>query len=82
MILELEELIPELDDDDDEAPEDRPEPDRVRIWATREQMLALSQHGSAVAARGRPRCQFCGNPMDPDGPHVCPAMNGHHPTGS
>ena len=28
------------------------------------------------SARGRPRCQFCGNPMDPEG-HVCPATNGH-----
>lgn len=53
-----------------------PEPARVRLWATREQMLALSRHGAAVAARGRPRCPLCGNPMDPEG-HTCPAMNGH-----
>ena len=45
-------------------------------WATREQMLALSRHAVAVAARGRPRCPFCDNPMDPEG-HTCPAMNGH-----
>jgi uncharacterized repeat protein (TIGR03847 family) len=74
MLLELEELLPETEDEPDE--EDGPEPDRLRIWATREQMLALSRHASEVAARGRPRCQFCGNPMDPEG-HVCPAMNGH-----
>ena len=53
-----------------------PERDRLRLWATREQMLALSRHGAEIAARGRPRCQFCGNPMDPEG-HQCPAMNGH-----
>lgn len=53
-----------------------PERERLRLWATREQMLALSRHGAEVAARGRPRCQFCGNPMDPEG-HQCPAMNGH-----
>jgi uncharacterized repeat protein (TIGR03847 family) len=81
MLLELTELLPgeEDQDEEDDPPEDGPEPDRVRIWATREQMLALSRHGSAVAARGRPRCQFCGNPMDPEG-HTCPAMNGHRST--
>ena len=53
-----------------------PERERLRLWATREQMLALSRHGAEIAAQGRPRCQFCGNPMDPEG-HQCPAMNGH-----
>lgn len=52
-------------------------PELIRVWATREQMLALSRHGAAVAAQGRPTCQFCGNPIDPEG-HNCPAMNGHH----
>jgi len=74
MLLELEELLPEEEGDEGTA-EDR-EPDRLRLWATREQMLALSRHGAAVAARGRPRCRFCGNPIDPEG-HTCPAMNGH-----
>jgi uncharacterized repeat protein (TIGR03847 family) len=50
--------------------------DRLRLWATREQMLSLSRHGALVCSRGRPPCQFCGNPLDPEG-HVCPAMNGH-----
>jgi uncharacterized repeat protein (TIGR03847 family) len=76
MLLELEELVPETEDEAVEVP-DAPEPARMRMWATREQMLALSRHGAAVAARGRPRCQFCGNPMDPEGRHMCPAMNGH-----
>ena len=39
-------------------------------------MLSLSRQGALVCARGRPTCQFCGNPLDPEG-HVCPAMNGH-----
>ena len=38
--------------------------------ATREQMLALSRHAVAVAARGRPRCPFCDNPMDPRATHA------------
>ena len=74
MLLELQELVEGADEDEPDP--DLPEPARVRLWATREQMLALSRHGAAVAARGRPRCRFCGNPMDPEG-HACPAMNGH-----
>ncbi|MEW6059133.1 MAG: DUF3090 family protein [Actinomycetota bacterium] len=78
ILLELEELVQE------EGKEDEgmvpafagPDPERIRLWATREQMLALSRHSAAVAARGRPLCQFCGNPIDPEG-HTCPAMNGH-----
>jgi uncharacterized repeat protein (TIGR03847 family) len=74
MLLELEELVPDADEQTEDP--DAPEPARLRMWATREQMLALSRHGAAVAARGRPRCRFCGNPIDPEG-HMCPAMNGH-----
>jgi uncharacterized repeat protein (TIGR03847 family) len=77
MLLELEELVAEEDDETEDAEdEDAPDPDRLRVWASREQMLALSRHGAAVAARGRPKCRFCGNPIDPEG-HTCPAMNGH-----
>jgi uncharacterized repeat protein (TIGR03847 family) len=54
------------------------EPNRVRFWATREQMLSLARHGAAVCAAGRPRCQLCGAAMDPEG-HACPALNGHRP---
>ena len=94
MLLEIEELVEledEPEDEQDESvdePEDEtapvaetegPEPDRVRLWATREQMFALARHGAAVAERGRPRCRFCGNPIDPEG-HMCPAMNGHRET--
>jgi uncharacterized repeat protein (TIGR03847 family) len=91
VLLEVEELVPEEDgeeeDDEEEehvAREAMPEataepsiePQRVRVWATREQMLSLARHGAAVVAAGRPLCQFCGNPLDPAG-HTCPAMNGH-----
>jgi uncharacterized repeat protein (TIGR03847 family) len=80
LLLELEELVPGSEDEDetqdDASDVDGPEPETIRLWATREQMLALSRHAVAVAARGRPRCPFCDNPMDPEG-HTCPAMNGH-----
>lgn len=79
IFLQIEELVPETEEEEEpeEQPErERSEPARIRLWATREQMLALSRHGAATVARGRPLCQFCGNPMDPEG-HTCPAMNGH-----
>lgn len=75
-MVEIEEFQPELQEDDP-ARLLVQEPETVRLWASREQMLALSRHGAAVAERGRPACQFCGNPLDPRG-HTCPAMNGHH----
>ncbi|HJS26292.1 MAG TPA: DUF3090 family protein [Actinomycetota bacterium] len=76
MLLELEELVETPEESESEEASEGPEPARVRLWATREQMFALARHGAAVAARGRPKCRFCGNPMDADG-HMCPAMNGH-----
>jgi uncharacterized repeat protein (TIGR03847 family) len=74
MLLEVEELVPEPEEPGEDL--EVPEPARVLVWGTREQMLALSRQGAEVAARGRPRCRYCGNPLDPEG-HVCPAMNGH-----
>jgi uncharacterized repeat protein (TIGR03847 family) len=75
LLLEVEELLEEEEDEENEV-EDEREGERLRLWATPEQMLSLSRHGALVCARGRPPCQFCGNPMDPEA-HVCPAMNGH-----
>jgi uncharacterized repeat protein (TIGR03847 family) len=72
LLLEVEELL------DEEEPEQEREGERLRMWATPEQMLSLSRHGALVCSRGRPTCQFCGNPLDPEG-HICPAMNGHGP---
>jgi uncharacterized repeat protein (TIGR03847 family) len=74
-LLEIDEYVPEVEDDDPRSLLVG-EPDSISLWASREQMLALARHGEAVVSRGRPRCQFCGNPIDPEG-HVCPATNGH-----
>ncbi|MDH4112880.1 MAG: DUF3090 family protein [Actinomycetota bacterium] len=74
-VLEIEEFIPEVEGEEAlTAPEG--EPDNVQLAATREQMFALSRYAAAVVERGRPTCQFCGNPIDTGG-HACPAMNGH-----
>ena len=79
VLLEAEEYTETAEEGEEEAqptPLGR-DPGKVRFWTSPEQALALARHGAAVAAAGRPRCQFCGNPLDPEG-HVCPAMNGHH----
>jgi uncharacterized repeat protein (TIGR03847 family) len=36
---------------------------------------AFCERAQKVVAAGRTPCQFCGNPMDPDG-HLCPRANG------
>ena len=36
---------------------------------------AFCERARAVVSAGRPTCDFCGNPLDPDG-HLCPRMNG------
>lgn len=77
LLLEMEQLLPETEEEDEEAEE----ADRVRVWATREQMLSLSRHGALVCQKGRPACELCGNPKDPEG-HACPATNGHRKLGS
>lgn len=80
LMLEVEELIPEeegAERPEESTEESQAEPQRVRFWATREQMLSLARHGANVCAAGRPLCPFCRNPLDPSG-HQCPAMNGHH----
>ena len=64
----------------DEEEETR-EPSVARFAATRAQAQALAEHAEAVVEAGRPRCRFCGFPMDASG-HACPAMNGHRETGA
>jgi len=48
----------------------------VRFWCTREQVRALARWGIEVVSRGRPNCNQCGEPMNPEG-HFCPKKNGH-----
>ena len=79
ILLELVELVPGQEEAEEAVEVDEElelDAERLRLWATRDQMLALSRHGAQVVASGRPTCQFCGNPIDPEG-HRFPAMNGH-----
>ena len=39
------------------------------------QALGFVERARTVVSAGRPSCQFCGGPIDPDG-HLCPRANG------
>jgi uncharacterized repeat protein (TIGR03847 family) len=69
-------LIEPQSGDEEEGSE---EPDSVRFLLRRDQVRSFILHAMAVVAEGRPLCQLCGLPMDPEG-HSCPASNGHHPS--
>jgi uncharacterized repeat protein (TIGR03847 family) len=56
--------------------QDQEEAGVVRFWCTRSQLRALTHWGLEIAARGRPLCPQCGEPMDVEG-HFCPKKNGH-----
>ncbi|NQW18973.1 MAG: DUF3090 family protein [Chloroflexi bacterium] len=49
----------------------------VQFSFPRAMAIALSKQALEATERGRPRCELCGGPKDPDG-HVCPKTNGHH----
>jgi uncharacterized repeat protein (TIGR03847 family) len=73
LLVQLEEIVT-VDEDgepDEDATEDR---GHVRMFLTRSQALAFCERSEATVAAGRPQCQFCGGPIDPDG-HPCPRMN-------
>lgn len=58
-------------------PIDEPEPEEVFIVRlTPAQARAFAVRAGSVVGAGRPTCQFCGGPMDPDG-HLCPRANGY-----
>jgi uncharacterized repeat protein (TIGR03847 family) len=59
-----------------EAGADAPDPDEmllVRIPGSHAR--AFAKRALSVVAAGRPPCQFCGGPLDPEG-HLCPRANG------
>lgn len=66
LIVQLEEF--KTDDDDVEHD------GHIRLFVTRSQAAAFCDHAATVIGSGRPDCQWCGNPIDPDG-HPCARMN-------
>ncbi len=75
-------LADDDEDDDDDGPDDAAaeakEGATARWVVTREQVMAFVAHAHDLMAGGRPTCQLCGRPMDPDG-HTCIKTNGHRP---
>lgn len=57
-------------------PEEELEGSVVNFWCSREQIRAMIHWGVEVSNRGRPLCEQCGQPMDPEG-HFCERKNGH-----
>ncbi len=76
LLVQLEELVPSALDDEDDEVEDEIDDDRghIRLYMTRSQAAAFCDYADELVAAGRPNCQWCGNPIDPDG-HPCPRMN-------
>jgi uncharacterized repeat protein (TIGR03847 family) len=64
----------------DEEEEEEETDAGYRFHLRRDQVRSLILHALAAVGEGRPLCQLCGLPMDPEG-HVCPASNGHRPGG-
>jgi uncharacterized repeat protein (TIGR03847 family) len=67
-------------DGEDDARTDPPSEDRgtARLGLSRGQAAAIVRCGWDLVNAGRPRCNLCGHPMDPEG-HSCPRTNGHRP---
>ena len=59
---------------DEEGEEIEGRDGHIRLYVTRSQAASFCDHAEMVVAAGRPDCQWCSNPIDPDG-HACPRMN-------
>jgi uncharacterized repeat protein (TIGR03847 family) len=53
-------------------------PDILRVRISGAVARAFTKRALEFVAAGRPPCQFCGQPLDPEG-HICARSNGHHP---
>jgi uncharacterized repeat protein (TIGR03847 family) len=80
------------DDSDDDVDDDEDEDDDeqevvVEVEASEVLIVRLQpayarafvRRAQSVVSAGRPSCQFCGGPIDPDG-HLCPRANGFRRT--
>lgn len=70
VVIQLEEFVP-TDDEGEPLDADR---GQIRVHLSRDQAAAFCEHAERVVAAGRPDCQWCSLPIDPDG-HACPRMN-------
>jgi uncharacterized repeat protein (TIGR03847 family) len=73
-VIGLEEAVPTDDEGDPLDPEAYERRSTTRVLITRAQAAAFIGRAQSLMTAGRPRCRFCGQPIDPDG-HPCPRMN-------
>lgn len=66
-IVLMAEAVPDPDDEDADVAS-------LRAGLTRVQTQRFVDQARDLVARGRPLCQLCGGPKDPEG-HVCPRLN-------
>jgi len=66
----------ELVEEEEGAPAPADEPATARFRITRAQAAAFIQCARDLVKAGRPVCQICGHPINPEG-HICPRRNGH-----
>ena len=71
MLVQAEELLEE--GADEEAGEDQ---GVARFGLTRAQVAAFVARAADLVSAGRPACELCGRPRDPEG-HMCIKTNGH-----
>jgi uncharacterized repeat protein (TIGR03847 family) len=83
-VLHLKEFAPLSKDDDEDDLEDDDDDDddslenasgsRARVSMTRAQAMAFCDNADRIVSAGRPDCEYCELPINPDG-HFCPRMN-------
>ena len=71
VLIQLEE-VSEVDEEGE--PVENDDRGHVRLYLSRGQAAAFCDQADSVVEAGRPACQWCAFPMDPDG-HDCPRMN-------
>ena len=69
-----EEAVVSPDQPEEEIEEPEPE-EMLLVRLPAGPARAFAKRAQAVVAAGRQPCQFCGNPIDPQG-HLCPRANG------
>jgi uncharacterized repeat protein (TIGR03847 family) len=74
VLIELREDAADEDDEEPPPPPDEAEGRIARLYATRAQIRVMMRNGVTAVEGGRPKCQLCDFPMDPDG-HICPRWN-------
>lgn len=73
-VIGIEEQVDTDDEGDPIDPDAYERRGTARVLITRDQAAAFIARAESLMSAGRPRCRFCGQPMDPKG-HPCPRMN-------